>query len=168
MAAARQREVSICLSPMCSAAAQPRSHVFTGCHPLQLQLCSEIDLAVLENASLVGLEEVQARPTRLLVFLWCRRVGVAEVEVERLAESLNAWDATTAAHNAERLDRIATQPQVDGFWTQASEVMMPIRPVLKRWLSQEQEPSRKAASRASSACSLCRCQSHRTVMYCFR
>ena len=102
-------------------------HVFTGCHPLQLQLCSEIDLAVLENASLVGLEEVQARPTRLLVFLWCRRVGVAEVEVERLAESLNAWDATTAAHNAERLDRIATQPQVDGFWTQASEVMMPIR-----------------------------------------
>eukprot|EP00439_Symbiodinium_sp_Y106_P056261 s5157_g7.t2 len=86
-------------------------HVFTGCHPLQLQLCSEIDLAVLENASLVGLEEVQ-------------------VEVERLAESLNAWDATTAAHNAERLDRIA---------------------VLKRWLSQEQEPSRKAASRASSA-----------------
>ncbi|CAE7255054.1 ynaI, partial [Symbiodinium necroappetens] len=64
-----------------------KEHVFTGCRPLQPELCSEMDLAVLENASLVGLEQVQ-------------------VEVERLAESLNAWDATTAAHNVERLDRI--------------------------------------------------------------
>ena len=41
-------------------------HVFTGCRPLQPELCSEMDLAVLENASLVGLEQVQARPARLV------------------------------------------------------------------------------------------------------
>ena len=81
-------------------------HLFTGCRPLQPELCSEMDLAVLENASLVGLEQVQARPARLVAGLW---FPVAEVEVERLAESLNAWDATTAVHNAERLDRIATR-----------------------------------------------------------
>ncbi|CAE7771367.1 ynaI [Symbiodinium pilosum] len=63
-------------------------HVFTPCWPQFPELCTETDVAVLENASEWSSGQIQA-------------------EVERLAEDLDPWKTSVAAFNAERLDRIA-------------------------------------------------------------